>query len=131
VLHDVHTSQCRNIVEETAKIVLGVTSRYNFRHSAILAKIAVTAQVSQGRGGHFVCSAEIENRGCDITTINLRISSCRSSLTLAESASWMGSLLELEKLRADAGQQRVSSGPEPQRMIERCRETHQYHNAGR
>jgi hypothetical protein len=67
VLHDVHTSQCRNIVEETAEIVLGVTSRYNFRHLAILAKIAVTVQVSQGRGGHFVGSAEIENWSCDIT----------------------------------------------------------------
>jgi hypothetical protein len=44
VLHDVHTSQCRNIVEETAEIVLGVTSRYDFWHLAILAKIAVIWQ---------------------------------------------------------------------------------------
>jgi hypothetical protein len=42
VLHDIHTPQCRNVIEKTPEIVLGVTGGYRFRHLAILAKLKVT-----------------------------------------------------------------------------------------
>src|SRR6202050_5417060 len=38
VLHDIHTSQEGDVLEEATEIVLRVTGRYSFWHLAILAK---------------------------------------------------------------------------------------------